>query len=742
MKKHTKSILVLLAILLFCVSSSVVSQVLETPIVANGEGKTCDQTGTTDFPLKITFTTAPFNDDNVFIIELSDENGSFADASKVKELRTLVSTGGTNYNQAFNIDTSFQLPEGTFGKNYKIRIRTTSPAMSQESDFFEAYHDMFAEGELIINGGNTFTLCNSETKEVTLNTTVIGEYLWYKVISGTTGTLVATTQEPKYTITEAGQYYVVVDYGKCGGPKSNYLTVSGLSGSDTQIKGATTVEICGSDTHTFEANVTNNTYTYNWYLDGNLVKSSNEYTYTTPNVGQFGTYRLEINAGTCTTVSNNVVLQQQTTAGFNVNTTGILKTIILQGETRDLCITHDASSGTVQWYKDGVSMGSAANQLCLSAVVAGVYFARVTESTGSSCDAVVDSEKYVLLGVKSFNATIRTETGYEKCNSSSTKLSIVGVKAIGEDDNEYDLTATQVGLLSYQWNKDGTPISGATSNELTIGSYVDSGLYTLTVSAGITNGNSNELDVKLVEVPQVTSSSVSNSLCAGGAITYTINNVIAGYTYQWIKDGIQDVTPADPQTLVVTEVGEYVLKYSGFGCNSELNPIVVVPFDDSAVTITPSEIVVMEAGSSATVVAAGGETYEWYEGEDNSGALLSTTEELIVTTLGFYTVYVKVGSCTVQRTIEVVEPDGQIIVPNIVSPNQDGINDTWKLSNSYAYQPSVQVILYNSNGKEILNTTDYKNDWPMESLGNQKIFYYKIIKDDKLMKAGTISVLD
>lgn len=720
--------------------STMLGQRLNAPVFAGG-GSACDTSGSTNFSIDFSFSGSVFNADNIFFIELSDADGSFADASKVKELRKLESTPTNNYNQMFNVSTASVLPSGTFGKNYKIRIRTTSPVMISESISFEAYYDMVGNSEIGINGDEDFALCNGESKEVSLTTSVVGEYQWFRRI-GSIDTLVGTTQEPTFTITQAGVYFVVIDYGACGGPKSRFIEAFGVSNSDAQITGASTIEICGDEAHTFTASSNNTSYTYEWYQDDVLKQTSTSNTYTTPTAGQFGTYHLIVKLDDCEVQSNDVVLAQQTTADFNVNTTSTLKTIFLPGETKELCITHDASSATMQWYKDDLSMGAAANQLCVDARATGEYFSRVTKTSAASCNLIVDSDKYELIGVGTFDITIRAETDYAACSNAATTLSIVGVEATGEDGEKYNLSTDQIALLNYQWNKGGVPIAGAIQNELPLNSYLESDLYTLSINVGSKNGLSNELDIKLVEVPVISSTTISNSLCAGGSITYTIDNVTAGYTYKWIKDGSDDVTPADPSMLEVTEIGEYVLEYSGFGCANELAAIEVVLFDDSAVTITPSEKVVMEDGGVATVIAAGGDSYEWYGGEDTLGALLSTTEELTVNTLGFYTVLVKVGTCELLRTIEVVEPDDQVIVPNIVSPNQDGINDTWKLSNAYAFQPSVTIELYNSNGKEILKVTDYKNDWPADNLGNQKIFYYKIIKDDVLIKAGTISILD
>ena len=150
--------------------------------------------------------------------------------------------------------------------------------------------------------------------------------------------------------------------------------------------------------------------------------------------------------------------------------------------------------------------------------------------------------------------------------------------------------------------------------------------------------------------------------------------------------------------------------------------------------------IVLLTGQPTTIRGEGANTYQWV---DSNGNPLSSTNIVSVTQAGFYTLIATVDSCEVRKTVEVVEQDDQIIVPNIVSPNTvDGINDTWELSNRYAFQPSVTIAIYSSDGKEVLMTKEYKNDWPSEDLGNQRIFYYKIIRDDKLIKAGSISVLD
>ena len=66
----------------------------------------------------------------------------------------------------------------------------------------------------------------------------------------------------------------------------------------------------------------------------------------------------------------------------------------------------------------------------------------------------------------------------------------------------------------------------------------------------------------------------------------------------------------------VTEIGEYVLKMTGFGCERSVDPINVVLFDESVVEVTPSVKVVLNQGQTVTVTASGGESYVWHLGQD------------------------------------------------------------------------------------------------------------------------------
>ncbi|WP_435262331.1 gliding motility-associated C-terminal domain-containing protein [Tenacibaculum sp. nBUS_03] len=742
-EKIAKSVKILLVIWLLFQTLGLFSQALLSPefIFSSACGDEVNKSH------DITFKIAPgtlFNSDNQFFVQMSDDNGVFP--SNTTENR--VSAAIVGKNETFqDISASFQLPDNTFGTGYKIRMVATSPvATGPESIVFSAY-DMVKSILWINDNKSTDFICGSGSLVLKLNTDKEGVYQWFRNRTISVG----TTTDPEITVNEPGTYEARIDYGECGVVNSILINVVRISTSDAQIKGSSPVEICADETHTFEATTNNTALTYRWYKDDELVLSSNSNTYTTPNTGQFGIYRLEIEANGCISNSQEVELKQKTEATFTVNIEGTQKTVWLPNETRLLKIEIVPSSTpvTVQWFKVGdPNPLPGKSGLEINATEAGVYYAVATDSSGS-CPFSVESDKFTLLATKSINTVIKSGDDYVSCDSDKTLLTVASIKATGSDDLEYDLSPEQIAILNYQWYKDAIIQPGKTLNEYEVDSYLDNGEFELEVSSGLALSNkSNKLDVNLtIATPDIASTSSSNALCDGETITLTVSDIVTGFTYKWFKDSVE-LTVTDPKTLEISETGEYKLQISGFDCVKDVTPINIIPFDDSAVLlydstgneIGPSGKVVLLSGQPTTIRGEGGNTYQW---EDSDGNPLSSTNIVSVTEAGFYTLIATVDRCEVRKTVEVVEQDDQIIVPNVVSPNTvDGINDTWKLSNRYAFQPSVTVTIYSSDGKEVLMTKEYKNDWPSEDLGNQRIFYYKITREDKLVKAGSISVLD
>ncbi len=68
------------------------------------------------------------------------------------------------------------------------------------------------------------------------------------------------------------------------------------------------------------------------------------------------------------------------------------------------------------------------------------------------------------------------------------------------------------------------------------------------------------------------------------------------------------------------------------------------------------------------------------------------------------------------RLIDIIEST-ELPVNNYVSPNGDGINDTWEIQNVELYT-DFELIIFNDMGEIIYQTTAYQNDWGGEYNGN------------------------
>ncbi len=84
---------------------------------------------------------------------------------------------------------------------------------------------------------------------------------------------------------------------------------------------------------------------------------------------------------------------------------------------------------------------------------------------------------------------------------------------------------------------------------------------------------------------------------------------------------------------------------------------------------------------------------------------------------------------------------------NFFSPNNDGINDTWSLSN-LAFYPNNKVVVYNRFGQRVFGTKSYQNDWDGKQFGQDLaegtyyfVFYYDFNDDAKGFERGFVEII-
>ena len=725
------------------------AQVLNAPVAAPNQtpppgatpwNRACASASFNDYWVQFTWNPPLVNTDNEFILELSDATGDFS--SPVE----LARDGSKNL--VFDFYMQFAVPTDTRGENYRLRVRSTSPAVTgPASDPYPMYYIGVNSGLTIRPqgqadfGDGTAEVCdgNSITLEVYgLANADTFQYNWYR-----SGTPLSEKSE-SITVTASGMYNVEIDYGACSGSGntlSNIIDVTTGTSLGVAINPPAKTDLCSGETMPLEANINNPSLTYTWYQNGAVIPSSNNYIYTVDasSPGFEGDYEVEIfGPGAC--IERSAAVTFTNAGNFTVTRDNGANIVLLPGQNSTLSVSTDASSPTYQWYKDGSPVaGATSASLVVSDTETGTYFARVTLSGGACTSTSLDSESTVVVTPASFELIVDYATSYVACENTSIALEVTTINAVDAGGNKTDVTTAIQNDFSYQWKLNGANVAGATSSSISLTDPTENGTYNVDGTISTYSSTSNNLTVELLVNETLTINSTGLVSCGPAEpITISTTTDLSGETFTWYRNGTDiGVTTAD---LTVTEEGMYQLVLMRNGCPLRSNEIDINPLDENLITLDPSADVVFPEGGSRTVSASGGSSYRWL---DSNNVEMSTGSSMTFTQEGNFVLIATIGNCEIMRNVSVTYLD-TFKVPNVITVNGDGVNDQWIIPNSYSNKADVNVIIYNEKGVEIVNEFNYQNNWPSSSAAFTKqnmVFFYKIRNASEVLKQGTITVI-
>ena len=213
-----------------------------------------------------------------------------------------------------------------------------------------------------------------------------------------------------------------------------------------------------------------------------------------------------------------------------------------------------------------------------------------------------------------------------------------------------------------------------------------------------------------------------------------------GVSYLWSNNSTSD-------TLTISSPGTYWLQATN-ACAVGSDSIVVSYFPSITTELGNDTNLCDGDTINLDATSPGASGYLWSDGSIGSS--------LSVTASGTYTVTITSGLCVETRSIEVGNDDSNcsdsnicsIFVPNVFSPNNDGINDQFLVSSDCDFT-DFQLSVFNRWGNKVFETNQAGQPWDGTAQGRMALngVYYWVISftttldTERNKQGGSVSLL-
>jgi gliding motility-associated-like protein len=224
-------------------------------------------------------------------------------------------------------------------------------------------------------------------------------------------------------------------------------------------------------------------------------------------------------------------------------------------------------------------------------------------------------------------------------------------------------------------------------------------------------------------------------ICEGELATLTAEGEYSAIT--WSNGSTEETIEVGPGTWTVSS-------NSPEGCGDTASVSVQLAEPEAFFTANPSSTVLkgnpVDLTDSSFVFPGTNQVIYSWDFDDGNTALGPQQAYTYADTGTYNVVYVVTNSegC-IDTLISEIEVIGDVIVPNVFSPNGDGKNDFFVIGNLEAFK-NPAIWIYNRWGKLLYSSDNYQNNWDGDDNPDGTYFFLLKLNDPEKEYKGTVFI--
>ena len=261
-------------------------------------------------------------------------------------------------------------------------------------------------------------------------------------------------------------------------------------------------------------------------------------------------------------------------------------------------------------------------------------------------------------------------------------------------------TSDGTDIISIEDTAIGTLIMGSEISDLSSGDYI----FNVTDINGCT-----QLVFESIETTSDFDFSLGEDvvLCGNENMELTTGLDTIDFIFEWyLNDTLITNTATDSYLPLVP--GVYTARATdNMGCTSE--DTIQVSYYPELIQITGDDGEFL-IGEEILFNVTGAENISWFTNTLNLSCPDCDDQVIIAMNSGVLDVIaIDINGCTIEASFNILVDD-QIVFPNYITPNSDGINDVLQISGSEQFSMSSLMVI-NKWGAVVFETDNYENDW-------------------------------